>query len=119
MALNIADYMVTETDGSFRISDFHYAAWPEGSDVNAVAPVQGPSTMPRNAFTLVAGTVDCYTASLPALMPTTARLISAIKARRTGTATVPAAESPYAASQNSFSFAPSVLAAPGRPVLSR
>ena len=120
-AFTLPEFDVREADGSFRISEFFFAAYAENADPNAsgTVPVQGPSTVPRNAFTLVTGTTDCYRANMPALIPTTQRLKAGLRSHRVASATVTDAVSPWAVSENSFSFAPSVLAAPGRGIVSR
>ena len=117
----LTEFNTREADGSLRITDFQYAAFAENVDPNAsgAVPVQGPSTVPRSAFTLVASTTDCYLADMPQLVPTTQRLRLALKSRRAASATITAAESPWTASSGPFSFAPSVLASPGAVILSR
>lgn len=120
--VTIPEYNTLEADGSFRNSQYQYAAFAASvTDPNAsgVTPVQGPSTVPRNAFTPVAGFADCYIANFPQLIPTSAQLKLAIKAQRLASATIPAAEGPWTISTMTFSFAPTVLAQTGRPVPSR
>lgn len=121
MNFTMPEFNVQEADGSFRFSDFTFSAYAENVDPNApgATPVQGPSTIPRNAFTLVAGTTDCYRANLPALIPTTQKLRAGLRGHRVQTATMTEAFGPWGVSVNSFSFAPSVLAAPGRGTVSQ
>lgn len=119
MYFSLPEFDVREADGSFRITDFSYAAYAEGADPATATPVQGPSTIPRNAFTLAPGTTDCYRANLPSLIPTTQRLKAGLRSHRAASASITEAFSLWALSVNSFSFAPSVLATPGPGPVSR
>jgi len=99
-----------EIDGSPRVSDYQVAYFAEGANVNTATTLQGPITLAKTAFTLVSGTTDCYSATTPQVTVTGRRLIGAIKARRTGTAQIPAAESAWSTLSNPFGTAPVVLA---------
>lgn len=109
------DFNVTEVDGSFRYSQFQFAMFAEGADPNSATPVQGPSTLPRSAFTAVSGAPNCYRVSLPGTIPTAQRLFGSIKSQRTSSGSLPAAESPWSslALGNPFGSAPTVLATVG------
>lgn len=109
----IAEFDATELDGGPKISHFSYALFAEGADPNTAKPVQGPSTMPKNAFTLVSGTPDCYVADVPAPIPTSQRLVGHFKAMREARVDVPAAQSAWNASSNPFGAPSSVLATMG------
>lgn len=117
----LPEHTTNEADGTTpRVNEYQMQYLAQGADPNTAKPVAGPVTVPKTAFTLVAGTTSCYTAALPLPVPTgNTALVAAIRARRTGTANIPAADSPWAVSGNPFAVAPSVLAAPGQGTVSR
>lgn len=113
MFMEFPEFNETEVDGSIRHSQFQYGLWPEAANVNSTPPTQGPSTVPRSAFTPVAGFPTCYQANLPAPIPTGQRLKGAVKSQRLASGSMTAAESAWTDS-NSFGSAPTVLTAPGQ-----
>lgn len=107
------DFNVQEADGSWRISGLSYAVFSEGANPATATPVQGPSSIPRASISLV--TANCYRASLPALIPSTQRLVAAARQYRDANPAsgLPAALSAWSAVSNPFGSAPSALLAPG------
>jgi hypothetical protein len=113
--VELADFTVNEVDGQPRVNQAQFAMFAEGANPATATPVQGPSTLPRSAFTPVSGHAGCYQASLPGTVPTAQRLVGALKTQRTARGTVTSAESPWSAVSSPFGAAPSVLTAPGAP----
>lgn len=111
---NLPEQTVNELDGSPRVTDYQLAYFSQGANPATATPSVGPITMAKTAWTLVAGSVDCYQATMPAAVPVTATpLIGVLKARRAASATVGAAESNWSVVSNPFGSAPTALAAPG------
>lgn len=115
----VPEFNGTEVDGSPLFTSFSYGLFAEGDDPNTAKPAQGPSSVPKTAFTPVAGAADCYVADLPAPIPTGQRLVGALKLVRAATATLPTLESPWSAPSNPFGAASTALAAPGPPTFRR
>lgn len=117
----LPEHTTKEADGTTdRVSEYQMEYVAQGADPATAMPVAGPVTVPKTAFTLVAGTTTCYQANLPLPVPAgNTPLVAAIRARRTGTASIPAADSPWAVSGNPFAVAPSVLAPLGSGTVSR
>jgi hypothetical protein len=110
----LPEQTVLEIDGSPRVTDYQVAYFATGANPLTATPVAGPVVMAKTAWTLVAGTTDCYTAAMPIPAPTgNVAVVGALKARRAGTATISAAESPWSVISNPFGSAPAVLATPG------
>lgn len=107
----ITEYTTTEADGTARITDFQIAYFKSGETPDSAAtPVQGPSTMPKTSFALVAGTPDCYVASLTLPIPASLPLQAFVRPHRAKTAALPEAFGPWSAASNPFAAAPSTLA---------
>lgn len=107
----IDEYTATEPDGSARITDFQIANFRTGEAPDTAAtPVQGPSTIPKSGFTLVAGTTNCYVANVIAPIPAGVSLQGFLRARRAKTATLPEVFSPWSVASNPFGSAPATLA---------
>lgn len=107
----LPDHTATRPDGSAVTLSYQYGAWLDGQNPNTTPPTQGPSTIPKSGFVLVAGFANCYklTGGLPALMPTEARMIAGLRSVGAG------GSSGWVAS-DSFSLAstPVIPAAPGQ-----
>lgn len=114
--ITLVGFTEVEIDNQPRINDYEYALFAEGADPTTATPLQGPSTMPRSAFTLQSVTTDCYRADLPAAvpMPSGQRLIAGLRAHRTARSGITEARSAYVGSINPFGVAPSVIPAPGQ-----
>lgn len=100
------------------VTNYTFAYWREGQDPNTTAPTQGPSTLPKTAFTLVGGTTNCYEVSLPAPVPSSGvSYVGAFRAHRDANATLglAAVDSPWSGVSNPFVEVSTALAAPGRP----
>lgn len=91
----------TDIDGGPVMTHFSYALFAEGADPATATPVQGPTTVPKAAFTAVSGS-NCFMADLPAAIPMRQRLVGAVKAMRAARTDVPAAESPWSPVSNPF-----------------
>ena len=110
----LPEHTQLELDGSPRVTDYQIAYFAQGANPATATPVVGPITVAKTAWTLVAGTTNCYSGTLPAPVPTsTSPLLAAIKARRAASSTVPAAESVWSVVSNPFGIAPDVLQTPG------
>jgi len=103
-------------DGSPIVAGYQFAIWPEGADPNAVAPAQGPTSLPKTSWIAVPGAAGCYelVGGLPGLIPTATRM--AISVRAQAQAGAPDPFSAWGALSNSFSLASVRVtpAAPGR-----
>lgn len=111
---NLPEHTTNELDGSPRVTDYQVAYFTLGADPATAKPILGPFTVAKTAWTLVAGTTDCYESAIPGTVPVGGTAtVAAIKARRAATATVPAAESPWSSVSNPFGTAPTALVAPG------
>lgn len=94
----VTDIMeAVDVDGGPVMTHFSYALFADGVDPATAVPVQGPTTIPKTAFTLVSG-LNCFVADLPAQIPTRQRLIGALKTVREARLNVPAAESSWVSS---------------------
>lgn len=113
--VQLPDFDAKELDGGPKVSEFSYALFAEGANPDVDKPLQGPSTMPKAGFTLVAGT--CYSADPPAPIPTGQRLVQHIRAIRIARDSIPAAQSAWSGASNPFGAASIALQAPGAPRL--
>jgi hypothetical protein len=112
----LPDQNVNEADGQPRVTDYQFAYF---TSPVATVPILPAVTVAKSAFTLVAGTQDCYRAALPATLPTVlGTAVGGLKTHRAARTGLPEAESAFTIS-NPFGTAPSVLAAPGRVVISQ
>jgi hypothetical protein len=111
MLFTSTDWDAKEADGSDRFSGVMYAAFPQGTTPGNTGMVQGPSTIPRASVTLVAGTTNCYRASLPGLVPVGQPLVVSGKWFRNANPVsgLPAAEGGWADASNPFGSAPAAL----------
>lgn len=114
----LPDQIAVRPDGTPVVVAYQFGAWLEGLDPNAVAPSQGPSTLPKTGFVPVPGFAGCYelTGGLPGLIPQTARMAVSIRAQAQPGAPQPF--SPWADLSNSFSLA-STAVTPVKPGRSR
>lgn len=111
---SLPEFTINEADGQPRITDFLIGYFAAGATTPAVTfPVA------KSAFTLVAGTPDCYRAAIPGTIPTLQGLLTAgLKARRATRPTLEGGESAYAMS-NPFGLAPTAPSQPGPVIISR
>jgi hypothetical protein len=119
--VSMPEFTVQEVDGSQRVSRVQFAMFAPGADPNTTPPVQGPSTVPRSAFTPVTGAPNCYQADFPATIPSATVLVASVKPERLATPPITAAESPWASltGADSFGSAPAALVASGPVRVSR
>jgi hypothetical protein len=108
----LTEHTMLEPDGKTpRVGEYSYALFNEGTNPDNGTPIQGPTTVPKSAFALVAGTPDCYQADLPQTIPMDVRLVAALKARG------PNGESGWSPISNPFSSVPNVPKPPGKPAI--
>jgi len=111
----LPEHTTTEPDGTPRVVAYQYAVWPAAADVNTAPPAQGPTTLPKAAFVLIAGAPNCYelTGGLPGLIPVQAQMKAGVRVQAQ-----PGAPEPFSAwsASNSFSLASTRVtpAAPGQ-----
>lgn len=111
---SLPEQNTVQNDGTPLITDYQIAYFAQGANVATATPLLGPFTVPKTAFTLITGTVDCYTTPVPAPLPQGTQIfVAAAKSRRAATATLPAIESPWGSVTNPFASAPTALVAPG------
>ena len=106
-------------DGTPVVVSYSFGAWAATvTNANTVAPLQGPTTIPKTAFVPVPGEPDCYelTGGLPGLIPTTTGKVVSLRANGQPNATPP--QSAWAVPSNSFTLAPAAQT-PAVPGLTR
>lgn len=114
--VTLADLNSTEVDGSASVTHMSYAIFARGQTATGT-PLQGPSTVPKTAFTAVAGFPGCYAFDAPAAIPTGQAVEAALKYVRAASGTLPLLESPWSPAGDPFGSARTSLPAPGRVVL--
>lgn len=123
----LPEHTFIEADGvTPRVTDYQVTVFAPGVNpqTNIGAALVAPVTVPKTAFTLVAGTTNCYLLTpLPFTVPASpSQVVAYVKSRRAaftfvsgGVSTpIPAAESLWSSpASNPFGVVPSVLLAPG------
>lgn len=111
----LPDFTRTLPDGTSTVLAYQYAVWPDGADPATTAPAQGPTTLPKSAFTPVPTFADCYklTGGLPGLIPQQNRMFAGLRSQGQ-----PNAQQQFTSwsTSNSFSLASTPVnpAAPGQ-----
>jgi hypothetical protein len=113
--ISAPEFGVKEADGTERIADFQISYFAQGTPVTGT-PVQGPSTLPKSTFALVAGTVDCYAAPNVPSIPSSLKLVAHVRARRAASTSFAEAFGEWSDATNPFGLAP---AAPAKLKVSR
>lgn len=112
----LPEHTAVRPDGTPVVVAYQFAAWTDVTDPNVSAPVQGPTTIPKTAFTAVPGASGCYEliGGLPGLIPQQQRMAVSMRAQSQPGA--PAPFSSWSTLSNSFSSASTPLtpAVPGR-----
>jgi hypothetical protein len=103
VAALLDEQTATFADGTPKVTAYRLAFFDQGADPNNTPPMAGPLVIPKSAFALVAGTPNCYSASVPIPVPLVPRvMVAALQAYRDASPTATAEASPYSPVSNPF-----------------